>query len=412
MATLSVHELTRRYDGDVLALRDVSFTVEDGRVAAIFGPSGCGKTTVLRLIAGLDVPDGGDVQLDGVSIARRPAHRRGLGLMFQELALFPHLTAARNVEFGLRMLNWPWQARERRAADLLDMVGLAGMGQRRIHELSGGERQRVALARTLAPAPEVLLLDEPLGALDEELKVSLRAHVRALLTELRTTAVVVSHDLRDAIAIADDLIVMEDGRVLQSGPLPQVVAAPRSASVARMLGYVTLAAGPIEEGEVTERGVGGVVIPSGVQLTGAGEVLAHPSSLLAVPAGRGLGCGVGGAVAGVRPDGPQQLVEVALGARGSVVVRWEWDLLPPPVGSRVEVAARPETLRFFRLSDGAATPQSPADIRRFAPDVSPDAAAETAPDAAAGGLSTRRRHAFFGLSSDDDEAAADASEER
>ena len=410
MATLSVHELMRRYDGDVVALRGVSFTVEDGRVAAIFGPSGCGKTTVLRLIAGLDTPDGGDVLLDGVSIARQPAHRRGLGLMFQELALFPHLTVASNVGFGLRMLNWPRQARERRAAELLEVVGLADLGSRRIHELSGGERQRVALARTLAPQPEVLLLDEPLGALDEELKVSLRAHVRALLTQFGTTAVMVSHDLRDAIAIADDLVVMEDGEVLQSGPLPQVVTAPRSVSVARMLGYVTLAAGPVEEGEVTERGVGGVAIPSGVELTGAGEVLAHPSSLLAVPAGRGLGCGVDGAVAGVRPDGPQQLVEVALGARGSVVVRWEWDLLPPRVGSRVEIAARPETLRFFRLPDGAATPQSPAAVGREPSDVATDAEAER--DADVQGLSARRRHASFGLPSDDDEPAAGAAAER
>ena len=351
MASLTVEALERRFEAGVVALRGVSFAVEDGRVAALLGPSGCGKTTVLRLIAGLDRPDGGDVLIDGQSVLARPPHRRGVGLMFQELALFPHLNVTRNIEFGLRMANWPRPAREARIAQLLSLMGLAGFGKRRIHELSGGERKRVALARTLAPQPEVLLLDEPLGALDETLKQELRGHLREVLTRLRTTALIVSHDLRDAVAVADDIVVMDEGEVLQAGPLSAVLGSPRSVRVARLLGYVPIAEGPVENGRVVADDVGAVPVPDGVSLGGQAQVLAHPSSLLAVPPDGGLGCGVEGTVLASRPDGPTQLVDVALDEQRVVQARWEWDLAPPAHGATVALAARPGTLRFFRVVD-------------------------------------------------------------
>ena len=350
MATLTVRALARRFD-EVVALRDVSLTVEDGRVAALLGASGCGKTTVLRLIAGLDRPDAGDILIDGESVLDRPPHRRGVGLMFQELALFPHLNVAQNIEFGLRMSRWPKPARTARISELLELVDLRGLGGRRIHELSSGQRQRVALARTLAPEPDVLLLDEPLGALDETLKQELRAQLRQVLTRLRTTALIVSHDLRDAAAVADDIVVMGSGDVLQAGPIPAVLAEPDSAAVALMLGYVTIADGAVENGRVVEAGVGAITIPEGVPLGGRAQVLAHPSSLLAVPAGGGLGCGVEGTVVAIRPDGPTQLLDVALGERRLTQARWEWDLMAPEDGATVELAARPGTLRFFRVLD-------------------------------------------------------------
>ncbi len=351
MASLTVEALERRFEDDVVALRHVSFAVEDGRVAALLGPSGCGKTTVLRLIAGLDRPDAGDVLIDGQSVLGRPPHRRGVGLMFQELALFPHLDVTQNIEFGLRMANWPRPAREARIAQLLSLMGLADFGKRRIHELSGGERQRVALARTLAPQPDVLLLDEPLGALDETLKHELRGHLREVLTRLRTTALIVSHDLRDAVAIADDIVVMDEGEVLQAGALSTVLAEPASVRVASLLGYVQIAEGPVENGRVVEEGVGAVPVPDGLSLGGQAQVLAHPSSLLAVPADGGLGCGVEGTVLASRPDGPTQLVDVALDEQRVVQARWEWDLTPPANGATVALAARPGTLRFFRVVD-------------------------------------------------------------
>ena len=358
MATLTVRNLARRFEDEVVALHDVSLTVEDGRVAALFGPSGCGKTTVLRLISGLDRPDSGEVLLDGVSVLGRPPHRRGVGLMFQELALFPHLTVSQNIEFGLRMAKWPRAARQTRISQLLTLVGLPGFGRRAIHELSGGERQRVALARTLAPEPQVLLLDEPLGALDEELKQDLRVHLREVLRRLRTTALIVSHDLRDAAAVADDIVVMGEGMVLQAGPLSHVLAHPASVRVAHMLGYVTLAAGALEGGRLVEDGVGAVDTPPGFASSGEARVLAHPSSLLAVPAGRGLGCGVEGRVVANRPDGPLPLLDVSLGRRRIVQVRWEWDVVAPPDGETVALAARPDTLRFFRPVDHWEPPRS------------------------------------------------------
>ncbi len=347
MATLTVEGLHRAYPGkDAFALRDVTFSVPDGHVAALIGPSGSGKTSLLRLIAGLDRADAGRVLLDGVPVTDVPPHRRGVGLMFQELALFPHMNVRENVAFGLRMARWKRAARRERVTEMLEAVGLAERGDRGIDQLSGGERQRVALARALAPRPAVLLLDEPLGAIDEERKRWLRDEVRSVLHAVGTTALVVSHDLRDAIAIADDMILLEDGVMLQSGPLAQVVAYPATAEVASMLGYVTLVQGEVRDGAVHERGVGALELPPEAPMHGRARVMAHPSSLLAVPEGRGLGCGLRGVVVATRPDGPLQSLQVALGGR-HVDARWEWDLEAPLIGSVVDLAARPETLRYY-----------------------------------------------------------------
>ena len=371
MATLEVNALHRSFGADVEAVRDASFTVEDGRIAALLGPSGCGKTTVLRLVAGLDRPNAGDILLDGASILRRAPHERGVGLMFQELALFPHMDVARNVAFGLRMAKWPQQRQRDRVEELLQLVGLSELAARRVDELSGGERQRVALARALAPRPAVLLLDEPLGALDEPLKAALRPELRAVLRAVGTTALVVSHDLRDASAIADDLIVMDRGQVLHAGPLPDVVRHPASARAAELVGYVTLLEGSVQEGAVVDPGIGRLELPAsllasspdadggdrdgrdraGAYRGGARyRVMAHPAALLSVPPGTGAGLGIGGPVLASRPDGPTTRLEVALGPR-RIDVRWEWDADGPEEGTPVELVAPPETLRFFRLND-------------------------------------------------------------
>ncbi len=385
MAKLATRGLTHAYTSagpnDGFTLRSVDFEVEDGRVAALLGPSGCGKTTLLRLIAGLDRPDTGDVLLDGESLLKQPPHRRGIGLVFQDLALFPHLGVTANIEFGLRMASWSRARRHARVVELLELFELDGLGARNIHELSGGERQRVALARAVAPEPGVLLLDEPLGSLDEQLKVQLRPQLRALLGRLGTTALLVSHDLRDAVEVADDLLVMASGQLLQAGPLPIVFAAPATLRVAEMLGYMTLAHGPLGLGPlgqtaVIESGVGAVELSRehveaafAVETT-AGEdrfhVLAHPTSLIGVPVGQGLGCGAEGEVQRVRPEGPLARIELALGKNEgtgmgralsselrSVEVRWEWDTQPPAPGTRIAISARPETLRLFGPSGNA-----------------------------------------------------------
>ena len=355
MATLSTRGLVRRFAPDVLAVDDVSLEVPDGHVTALIGPSGCGKTTVLRLIAGLERAQAGDVLLDGGSILERPPHRRGVGLLFQELALFPHLDVRDNVAFGLRMASWPRERRDSRVAELLELVGLEGLGARRVDALSGGERQRVALARSLAPEPDVLLLDEPLGAVDEARKRELRQELRSLLRRLGTTALLVSHDLRDAQALADELLVMADGRILQAGALEAVVAQPASSEVAAMLGYEPLIEGEPRDGRIHEHGVGALELPAseaGEASAGRVRVFAHPGSLLGVPPNRGLGCGVCGEVVAAYPDGPLQILELRLGVAGAaserhVSVRWEWDRAAPPSGSQVELAPRPGSLRLF-----------------------------------------------------------------
>jgi ABC-type Fe3+/spermidine/putrescine transport system ATPase subunit len=351
MATLEVRALARRFGPDNVALADVSFRVADGRVAAILGPSGCGKTTALRVIAGLETPDGGDVLLDGVSILDVPPHRRGVGLMFQDLALFPHLDVHDNVDFGLRMQHWPAARREARTGELLTAVGLAERAHSPVYQLSGGEQQRVALARTLAPEPKVLLLDEPLGSLDEELKLSLRGELQRVLSEQRVTAILVSHDLRDAAAIADDLIVMERAHVLQAGPFAEVVSGPAHPAVARMLGYSQIARGIVSGGSIEANGHRLGDVHAGDLADGAHvEVFAHPSALVARPTHAGAGA-LTARITVSQALGPTH--QLTLDLAGEIFeAPWEGEGAPPPAGEVVAVAPRPGTLRVFETSLG------------------------------------------------------------
>ena len=353
MASLAVRALSRAYEPGRPVVDGAGFEVADGRVAALLGPSGSGKTTVLRLIAGLERPDAGDVLVGGVSVLGRPPHRRGVGLMFQELALFPHLDVRANVGFGPLMARWPRERRERRVGELLALTGLEGLGARRVDALSGGERQRVGLARALAPEPAVLLLDEPLGALDEARKGELRRELRALLERLGTTALLVSHDLRDARALADDLIAIGAGRVLQSAPLAEALARPASPEVASMLGWIALADGRMRGGRVEEPGAGAVEAPPAAASPPEGAravAMAHPAAMSAVPPDAAAASGVRGAVAGSRPDGPARVLEVALGEgalRRYAELRWASDEAPPPPGGAVGVAADRGSLRLY-----------------------------------------------------------------
>jgi len=191
-------------------LTDTTFAVSEGEVVALLGPSGSGKSTLLRIVAGLLAPDSGDVILDGTVITGTPTHRRNIGLVFQDEQLFPHRSVAQNVEFGLRMQGLPARQRAERVAELLDLIGLAGFGGRRVTDLSGGEAKRIALARTLAPSPRVVLLDEPLTGLDRELHDQLATELARLLRATATTALLVTHDRAEASTISDRLIEMDD----------------------------------------------------------------------------------------------------------------------------------------------------------------------------------------------------------
>jgi thiamine transport system ATP-binding protein len=218
------------------ALAGVDLDVAGGTTVAVLGPSGSGKSTLLRSIAGLQRLDGGAVSLDGRPLAGVPPHRRGIGLMFQDDALFPHRDVAANVGFGLRMQRLPRAERDARVRELLALVGLEGRERRRIATLSGGERKRVALARALAPAPRLLLLDEPLGALDRPLHDRLVGELRDLFAGMGQTALYVTHDVAEAFAVGTLVAVMREGRIVQVATAEQLWAAPADAWVARFIG--------------------------------------------------------------------------------------------------------------------------------------------------------------------------------
>lgn len=239
MPLLEVRQLHKSYP-DGWTLRDITFSIEKGEVVSILGPSGCGKTTLLRLIAGLEMPDAGRVLLNGMDITDMPPHRRDFGLMFQEYALFPHKDVFGNIVFGLRMRGLSRSQVAVRAAEVLELVGLRGFEHRDVNRLSGGERQRVALARSLAPRPRLLMLDEPLGALDRTLRERLLEELPAIIRQADVTAIVVTHDQEEAFSLADRVILMRDGRIVQIGTPAEVYARPASAWVARFLGLTNL----------------------------------------------------------------------------------------------------------------------------------------------------------------------------
>lgn len=225
MSELQLSGLTVRY-GDRVAVAGVDLTVASGEVVALLGPSGSGKSSLLRAIAGLEPLAGGWVRVAGRDLAGVPPYRRGAGLMFQDHALFPHLSVARNVAFGLRMQRCPRPEQESRVAEMLELVGLADRGQARVHELSGGEQQRVALARTLAPRPAVALLDEPLGSLDRMLRRDLIALLGSVFDATAATVLYVTHDRDEAFRLGARVGVMRAGKIMQIAPPAELASRP------------------------------------------------------------------------------------------------------------------------------------------------------------------------------------------
>lgn len=242
MSFLTLEHATVHYESDpvVVALDDVSIAVEVGEVVAVVGPSGCGKSTMLRAVAGLEPLVSGRMVLDGQDLAGVPTHHRDLGLMFQDHALFPHLSVADNIGFGLKMKNTVAADQASRVTELLELVGLAGYADRTVDQLSGGEAQRVALARAVAPSPRLLMLDEPLGSLDRLLREQLTGDLRRLIDRLGVTALHVTHDQVEAFALADRVVVMKAGRVAQVGTPAELWHQPASAFVAEFLGHPNL----------------------------------------------------------------------------------------------------------------------------------------------------------------------------
>ncbi len=276
--TLQVRELVRRYSAESV-VGPLSFTVNKGEFFSLLGPSGCGKTTTLRCVAGFERVDAGEILLDGRAIQHVPPHRRGVGLVFQSHALFPHLSVQQNVAFGLEVHKVAKSEIGRRVTASLALVELGGLADRMPHQLSGGQQQRVALARSLVMEPPLLLLDEPMSSLDLKLRVQMRDELRDLQRRLGTTTVFVTHDQTEALALSDRIAVLSQGRIEQVGTPQEIYLQPASRFVAQFVGLSNLM-----DGTVTSQGNGvtGFVTASGLRLFSASSALAAGSASILV----------------------------------------------------------------------------------------------------------------------------------
>jgi ABC-type Fe3+/spermidine/putrescine transport system ATPase subunit len=290
---LQVSDLQKTF-GKTRALRGVSFEVKTGEIIAILGPSGCGKSTLLSIIAGLEQAEQGRVSWEGQSLEGVPPHQRGFGLMFQDFALFPHRNVFNNVAFGLQMANWEHSKIEQRVSEVLELVGLPEFGGRDVNNLSGGEQQRVALARSLAPGPKLLMLDEPLGSLDRNLRERLVLDLRRILTSTHQTAIYVTHDQDEAFSLADRIVVMNAGRVEQIGHPQEIYLQPKTIFVARFLGLSNLMPGTLrqsQDGQSLQTPIGSFSLKT--DLGGEVTVLLRPD---AVQPGEAAPCRIRGTV--------------------------------------------------------------------------------------------------------------------
>src|SRR3954467_15647238 len=270
--------LSRHY-GSVHALDGFDLRLAPGELVVLLGPSGCGKTTALRLLAGLERPDAGQVVVGGRDLTDVPANRRDMGMVFQAYSLFPHLTALENVAFGLRMRRVGAGERRRRAGEALELVGLSALAHRYAGEMSGGQQQRVALARALAIRPRVLLLDEPLSALDARVRTQLREEIRRIQLEVGTTAVFVTHDQEEALAVADEVGVMSAGRLEQLAAPQEVYARPATPFVAEFVGLTSRVPAVVRDGLARTAG-GDVPLLPGSAEHGSVEVLVRPEAVV------------------------------------------------------------------------------------------------------------------------------------
>jgi putative spermidine/putrescine transport system ATP-binding protein len=235
MARLELNGITKRFGGQV-AVQDFDLSVGDGEMVTFLGPSGCGKTTTLRITAGFEFPDAGSVIVDGKDVTAFPANRRGMGMVFQGYALFPNMSAADNIEYGLKVRKQPADQRRRRVAEMLELFGLGHVAKNFPSQLSGGQQQRTAFARAIAVEPTVLLLDEPLSAVDAKVREELRTEIRRMQLRLGITAILVTHDQSEALSISDRVVVMSRGRIEEIGTPSQIYAEPRSEFTASFIG--------------------------------------------------------------------------------------------------------------------------------------------------------------------------------
>ena len=333
---VELSDLTRVY-GSVRALDGLNLHLSPGELVALLGPSGCGKTTALRILAGLDTPTSGTVSVGGKDLTKVPANKRDMGMVFQAYSLFPHMTVIDNVAFGLKLRGSDGSARRRRAGDMLELVGLSQHADRYAHQLSGGQQQRVALARALAIEPSVLLLDEPLSALDAKVRVQLRDEIRRVQIEVGTTTLFVTHDQEEALAVADRVGVMNAGRLEQLAPPAELYSSPATTFVGEFVGLSNRLPAQVTGDTAAVLGRDVPVLPGST--TGTGRALVRPEavSVVATPDGPAV-------VATVMFLGPLSRVTCTLPDGTDVVAQLpsaEALRLQPGASVRLEVAPEP-----------------------------------------------------------------------
>ena len=349
MSGLHLQGVGKRF-GAVTALDGLDLELGAGEFVSLLGPSGCGKTTALRVVAGFEVPDAGTVHVAGRDITRVPANRRDMGMVFQAYSLFPNMTARGNVAFGLRLRRAPTGERRTRADELLELVGLSQHADRYPHQLSGGQQQRVALARALAIRPQVLLLDEPLSALDAKVRVNLREEIRRIQTELGITTLFVTHDQEEALAVSDRVGVMNEGRLEQLDAPARIYREPTTPFVAQFVGVSNLLDGVVVAGAVVVHGHRVPLPERSAQGPGTPvRLLVRPEDLRLRPADgpgpeNGAGTGLGAVVLTHNFLGPVTRVTVRLDAAPTPVVRIDVPsdvATSHPPGTRVRVVPEP-----------------------------------------------------------------------
>jgi putative spermidine/putrescine transport system ATP-binding protein len=341
-----LEDLRRSYAG-VTALDGLSLTMAPGELVALLGPSGCGKTTAMRLVAGLEEANSGRVMFGGKDVTGLPANKRDVGMVFQAYSLFPHMTASQNVQFGLSLHKVGADERKRRAGEMLELVGLSPYANRYAHQLSGGQQQRVALARALAIRPTVLLLDEPLSALDAKVRTRLRDEIRRVQLEVGTTTLFVTHDQEEALAIADRVGVMNKGRLEQLDSPTVIYSRPATPFVAEFVGLTNRLAGVVKNGEVEVRGTR---LPL-VQPDAAGGpaiALVRPEAVaLATDTDNVPGPLIGSVIA-VSFLGATSRVTIDLGDTTVVAQLPTSDAAAHPAGTRVRLAIRKDPVLIAR----------------------------------------------------------------